>query len=120
VWSFLGHQSPLWPMEISFLPAPQCIQGWNSQPWWLHYFCSIGIPVSSILRWLNQFRIGGRSGSALKTTNLLKPKNMDWLLLTLLKLWQSWLPRMLFHQKLKLGKSSHCWLISKSWRMQPR
>jgi hypothetical protein len=25
-----------------------------------------------------------------------------------------------FRWRLKLRKSSHCWLVSKSWRMQPR
>jgi hypothetical protein len=55
--------------KFTILAAPSCL--FNQNPNILH------------LRWLNRFRIGGRSGSTLKTTNLLKSKNMNWVLLIL-------------------------------------
>jgi hypothetical protein len=41
------------------------------------YLCNLNRSILH-LRWLNQSKIGGISGSTLNTRNILKPVNMDW------------------------------------------
>jgi hypothetical protein len=71
-------------------------------------------------RWLNRFKVGDRSSSTSRTRNLPKTTNMGLLHLMPTKAWQNWLPGTLCHQTPKLRKSSHYWLVSRSWRMRRR
>jgi hypothetical protein len=71
-------------------------------------------------RWLNRFKVGDRSSSTSRTRNPLNPTNMGLPHLMPAKAWRNWLPGTLCFQMLKSRKSSHCWLVSRSWRMHQR